>query len=100
MLDFCGPLQTHFARTVHGPQSIAAFPVLSACNNLFTRDTADGGAVFLAKTRVREFGIASVIKDGLRGIVQIPEIMDVFCGKNSKSSADKCADFSTDLSHL
>ena len=37
MLYFCGPLQTRFAQTVHGPQSIAAFPVPSACNNLLTR---------------------------------------------------------------
>ena len=51
MLDFCGPLQTHFAQTVHGPQSIAVFPVLSACNNLFTRDTADGCAALLAKSK-------------------------------------------------
>ena len=85
---------------MYRPQFIAAFPVPSACNNLFTRDTTDRCATLLTIARVREFGIASVIKNGLQGIVKIPEIMDVFCVKNSKSPADKCADFSNDLSHL
>ena len=73
---------------MYGPQFIAAFPVPSACNNLFTRSTA-GGAVLHSwqKTRIREFGIPSVIKDYLQGIVQTPEIRNVFCARNENRPA-------------
>ena len=48
MFYFCGPLQTRSAQTVHGPQFIAAFPVPSACNNLFTRAARRWSVILLA----------------------------------------------------
>ena len=97
MPDFCGPLQTRFAQTVHGPQPIAAIPVPSACNNLFTRDTAYGCAVLLTKSKGSQVH-NPLLHNDLPGNQKTPKSpagsMQNFCGDrphlSRKSSENYC----------
>ena len=68
MPDYCGPYQSRFVQTVNGPQPIAAFPVPSACNNLFTRSAEERGRHFPARQPGAQTQNSRRVKNALRGL--------------------------------
>ena len=68
MPDYCGPYQTRFVQTVNGPQPITAFPVPSACNNLFTRSAEERGRHFSDGQPGAQTQNSRRVKNALRGL--------------------------------